>query len=90
MDEIYFCLNLTENEHYIVEDMIRKECNRLDCQLKYYRQLKEGHIPMYREVKVCGTMKQLNSLKKYFHKEYISDNFEENPHKIKEVVTANR
>ena len=29
MDEIYFCMHLTENEHYIVEDVFSKECEKL-------------------------------------------------------------
>jgi hypothetical protein len=53
-DELYFRLRLTEEEHYIVEDEILSFCKDNDINLKYYRKIKTGHIPMIREVKVQG------------------------------------
>ena len=53
-DEIYFCLYLTENEHYIVEDQLREWCTFNSLSMKYYRKLKEGHWSCYREVKIVG------------------------------------
>jgi len=53
-NEFYFTLNLTENEHYIVEDMIRDFCSKNSIKVIYYRKFKNGHIPMYRECKIQG------------------------------------
>lgn len=79
--EMYFCLKLTENEHYIVEDMIKTECERLGLKLLYYRQLKEGHWPMYREVKIVGDV----GLFKPFL-ETIEDNVEINPYRNPQLM----
>lgn len=48
-NEVYLCLHLTENEHYVVEGILRNKFN-----VVYYRKLKDGHIPMYREVKILA------------------------------------
>lgn len=53
-NEFYFQMCLTECEHEIVEDMVRKVCNDNNLELIYYRELKSGHIPTYREIKVRG------------------------------------
>lgn len=54
-DGTYFQLTLTENEHYIVEDMLREFCaTQPGMSVKYYRKLKLGHAPTYREVKIIG------------------------------------
>ena len=58
-NELYFTLNLTENEHYIVEDMIREFCKQNGLTVLYYRKLKEGHVPMRRECKVKGDISKL-------------------------------
>lgn len=60
MEEIYFCLRLTEKEHFIVEEEIKKVCLQYNATLKYYRQLKEGHVPLYREVKIVAEKENLN------------------------------
>ena len=70
-DELYFCLHLTESEHYIVEDQIKNFCVNNDLTLKYYRKFKNGHIPMYREIKVIG--KNLGIFKKFLKDNLISD-----------------
>jgi len=51
-DETYFCIDLTEDEHSIVEDMLRVFCSENCMELVYYRKVKTGHIPGIREVKV--------------------------------------
>jgi hypothetical protein len=51
-DETYFCMDLTEGEHFVVEDMLRTFCNENGMELVYYREIKTGHIPCIREVKV--------------------------------------
>lgn len=70
-EEFFFTLGLTENEHFIVEDMISEECKRLGMELRYYRKFKQGHVPMQREVKVVGTPSQISDLKKFFETEHI-------------------
>lgn len=52
--EFYFCLYLTENEHDAVHGYIQEFCDsNKKSRLMYYRKLKDGHVPMYREVKVA-------------------------------------
>lgn len=50
--DFYFATNLTETEHYIVEDMIRNKCKELGYEVKYYRKFKTGHVPCQRECKI--------------------------------------
>jgi len=80
MDELYFCLHLTENEHDIVEHNIKEESEKLGLELKYYRRLKDGHVPMYREVKVVGPKLSINQFKAWMKTEYIDLQVERNPH----------
>ena len=53
---MYFRLELTEGEHGCIEREIKDFCeeNNHELQLIYYRQVKTGHIPMIREIKVRG------------------------------------
>ncbi len=62
-EEYYFCLHLTESEHNFVKYDIEEYCKNNKLQLKYYRKFKNGHIPMYREVKVIG--KTINRFKQF-------------------------
>lgn len=66
-NQLYFRLSLTENEHYIVNDMFYRKCNELGLNLMYYRKLKNGHIPSIREVKVVG--EKLYRFQKYLEDE---------------------
>lgn len=75
-NEWYFCLKLTENEHHIVEGMLRNISPA--SKVVYYRELKEGHIPMIREVKVRG---YINSVQAFMRKEQIFSHIVENPHR---------
>lgn len=50
--DFYFTTELTEEEHWIVENMIQKECIKRGYELMYYRQLKTGHVPLIRECKI--------------------------------------
>jgi hypothetical protein len=63
MEELYFCLHLTENEHYLAE--FKEQCDFLGLEVKYYRKLKDGHVPMFREVKIVGDKLKINLFKKY-------------------------
>lgn len=80
MEELYFCLHLTENEHYIVADDLRNECDRLGLEMKYYRKLKDGHVPMHRETKIVGDRLKINLLKKYMHENFIDEQAVRNPY----------
>ena len=42
-DELYFCLYLTEGEHFFVEGELEELCQNHNLELLYYRQLKDGH-----------------------------------------------
>lgn len=90
-EELYFCLRLTENEHSIVEGMIEDICFSNILQLKYYRKLKEGHVPLIREVKIVGPREGINRFKDWARNEYESNYnnpiFQyliKNPHKMTE------
>lgn len=79
--EFYFCLYLTENEHYIVEDRLLKWCDELNLSMLYYRQLKDGHIPMYREIKIVGDSVSLGKLYQRMLDDKLDEHIEPNPHK---------
>ena len=83
-NELYFCLHSTENEHYVIADELKKKCKEFGLQLIYYRELKEGHIPMCREVKIVGA--KLWAMENYLRDEKSGPlmNFVmENPHRVK-------
>ena len=52
--EMYFRVRATENEHSFHEDDIRKYAEKHDIQVIYYRKIRTGHIPTFREVKLSG------------------------------------
>lgn len=81
MPEIFFTLKLTENEHEIVSGIIQDECVEFGCELVYYRKFKNGHVPMWREVKIkCDYKPNLNRLVKVLQNEHFIDT-EYNYHK---------
>lgn len=82
MEELYFCLHLTGDEHDIVNYNLAQKCHELGLELKYYRKLKEGHRPMYREVKVVGEKLKINLLKKYMRESFLDEQVERNPWKV--------
>lgn len=75
-DEIYFCLHLTENEHGVIWGELEQLCKDKNLELLYYRELKEGHIPMYREVKLKG---DIGYVRGYIEKEKLEEHIEHNP-----------
>ena len=79
-EELYFCLELTESEHYIVEDNIRKTWPLLE--MVYYRQLKEGHVPMIREIKLRGQKAEIQRFKRWAKLEKLTENVVKNPYSI--------
>ena len=74
--DVYFCLKLTENEHHIIEEDLRTICLYEDLELIYYRKLKEGHIPMYREAKLKGN---IWLVEKYVEQQKLEVHMEKNP-----------
>ena len=89
-ETFYFCLELTENEHDIVEWTIKefiKDCLE-DTNLVYYRQLKDGHIPMIREVKIQGSKSSIDCFKRWVQNypkrsQALINHVVKNPHKEK-------
>jgi hypothetical protein len=57
-NEYYFRLSLTENEQDCIELFLKQFCFKHNLELKYYRKIKTGHIPMIREIKVVGSNAQ--------------------------------
>lgn len=86
-DTFYFCMNLTENEHYVVESDFDKKCKELGMALVYYRVLKDGHVPMFREVKVQGTKRGIKTFKTFLVKERYTNHMQSNPHKNKYKIS---
>lgn len=62
-EDIYFCLDLTEDEHDVINGMLSELCQANGMELAYYREVKTGHIPMIREVKV-----RFNGKRPIFHR----------------------
>jgi hypothetical protein len=80
--EFYGCLNLTEAEHYIIEEELKRLCNDNCLTLHYYRKLKEGHVPCYREFKVSGHKLNMSKLDEYIEESGIFNHLERNPHTV--------
>lgn len=79
--DLYFCLYLTENEHYCVESAMREEAGVLGLRFHYYRELKDGHVPMHREVKLDGTRGQVGAFKDWMRAEKYDGHVVQNPHR---------
>jgi hypothetical protein len=75
-------MHLTENEHYIAEWDFQEKCEVLGLTIVYYRKLKEGHVPMYREIKVKGERLAINQFKKFLKEKFYTEQIERNPHKV--------
>lgn len=89
-ETFYFCLKLTENEHYIVEDEIRDFLKKHtdDCRIIYYRKLKDGHVPMIREIKIEGSTSSIDCFKRWVTNypkpsKALIQYVVKNPHKVK-------
>lgn len=80
MKELYFCLKLTETEHDTVSCDLSQECKRYNCYLVYYRKLKDGHVPMYREIKIRGHKNGISRILNFIEKS-LKAYMEVNPHK---------
>lgn len=75
--EYYFRLSLTENEQDCIESYLKQFCNEHDLELKYYRKIKTGHVPMIREIKVVGNnAKRVNQfIKEYQLEKFVDENY---------------
>ena len=79
MEELYFCLYLASNEHWIVAEQVEEYCKKNDVTVHYAgRELKEGHWPGFREYKLSGV--DLGVTKGWLKKEY-SVSIKPNPYK---------
>jgi len=66
LEELYFTLRATADEHDIVEyDYVRPFCRRAGLELVYYRKFKTGHIPTHREIKIRGSRRGLAIFKRW-------------------------
>lgn len=73
---------LTENEHYCVQSDFEKKAEELGLNFLYHRKLKEGHVPMFREMKFVGEKEAINRFKKFLTVNKYTDNMKKNPHKM--------
>jgi hypothetical protein len=75
--EYYFRLDLSENEHDCIELFLKQFCNKHDLELKYYRKIKTGHIPMIREIKVVGNnVQKVNQfIKEHSLEKFVDENY---------------
>lgn len=80
MQELYFCLQLDKNEHRVVQHFFQKECDRLKCELVYYRKLTQGHIRGFREIKIRGSRHQIDLFKQYLYEHEYVPYLVKNPH----------
>ncbi len=67
MKSLCFTTKATESEHFLVEDEIKRQCDRCGAKITYYGQLKSGHVPMMREVIIDGNDEQLNFVEAYLN-----------------------
>jgi hypothetical protein len=91
---LYGCFDLTEDEHFIVEDMLQKKCDEIGAKLIYYRKLKDGHVPCIREFKISGEKWMLYQMINFMQDEKLDESKTVNPHTttyqgIKTVVCEN-
>lgn len=76
VEEFYFRLVLTENEHdcvkwdmyYLIEEIMGGYLF-----MNYYRKLKRGHVPTVREVKVSGTRRAMAVFQGWMRLENLFD-----------------
>lgn len=74
IEELYARTYLTESEHDFVEDEIRQYCQENEIKFIYYRKIKTGHIPCFREFKVSGTRGQIMKFVEYLNEKELIDN----------------
>ena len=77
---LYGCFDLTTEEHFIVEDLLRKKCDEIGAKLIYYRQLKDGHVPCIREFKAEGEKWMLYEIMNFINSEKLNNFKTSNPH----------
>lgn len=75
--EMYFRIRATENEHCTHRQDIDEYSQHHQIIVHYYRKIKTGHQPCWREVKVEGERFELLRLKEAF-KDIIRDDWRNN------------
>ena len=89
--QLYFCIKLTENEHYICAAELEQDCKRSGAKIVYWRKLNDGHVQMYREVKVQGNKYQVNTVKKWIKgQKWDKYHIEKNPYKLTDEEYMNK
>ena len=73
MFEMYARSCCTENEHHLLQDKLMKYCLENKIELVYYRKLKKGHQPCWREWKVKGHRGAVFKLAEAFKDEINSE-----------------
>lgn len=63
---MYARSHCTENGHYFLEQKLREYCSKHQISLHYYRKLKIGHLPMWREWKLTGLRGKILKLAEVF------------------------
>lgn len=81
MEELYFCIKLTEEEHNQREKILKEECERIGAKLTYWRKLIDGHVPLFREVRLTGTQHQMLEINKFINGKLWYKNMMKNPWK---------
>lgn len=81
-DELYFCLYLTSSEHEIVGYELEKLARAHGVRPHYYRELKDGHVPMHREAKYSGPRAALNRFKAAVRAAGYDAHVVPNPHTV--------
>lgn len=71
VEDFFFTVKLTENEHWVFEEHIDIHCLELGLSKKYYRKFKTGHVPTWRECKVIGPKPSINRFKRWLSSENL-------------------
>jgi hypothetical protein len=61
-EELFFTVRATYNEHSFIHLDLKEECDKRGLELKYYREFKTGHIPLYRECKIIGKQWEIKQM----------------------------
>lgn len=78
--DIYFCIKANEAEHKYIEDELRQRCAIHLCKVDFYRPLKDGHINLYKEVRITGPREEIEHVRNFLQGG-MNIRFERNPHK---------
>lgn len=75
MSEFTFCLQMPEENHYVIENTLYNKCRDYKCRLEAYQRITDT----IREVKIRGPHQSIESVKKYMVSEKITDHIVKKP-----------